>query len=329
MNKYNEYDYEVLKCSERDSVLKKECILLNNISKSIFDRAARKRRMKGKEYANFLGFERYLTERDINRDSRIVNFLEEHLVDGEVYLSSAPENQWIRAYASRCNMSIDEFVSFFGYTKSKYDYNYISERKNEKYKNELSKYIIESPNIIYFSSKDTIYQTIYNIAKLNGMLMDEYISSLGYVRLKMGNSIKKLTDEINEIIDLETDEIKRKEISLEKIERNHRLIDRLKQAYDYECQLCSDEQKMPIKKEDGTKYVEVHHIKNLSEEYDEEGTLDRVDNLIVVCPNHHKMLHYHNGGYRKIKVVNDRLMFVNNSEESIPIILNKHLKSNE
>ena len=32
---------------------------------------------------------------------------------------------------------------------------------------------------------------------------------------------------------------------------------------------------MPIEKQDGTKYVEVHHIKNLSEEYDEEGTLDK------------------------------------------------------
>lgn len=122
--------------------------------------------MKGKEYANFLGFEKYLTEKDTNRDSRIVNFFEEHLVDGEVYLSSSPENQWIRAYASRCNMSIDEFVSFFGYTKSKYDYNYISERKNEKFKNKLSEYIIEDPNIVYFSSQDIIYQTIYNIAKL-------------------------------------------------------------------------------------------------------------------------------------------------------------------
>lgn len=329
MNTYNEFDYEVLKHSGRDSVLKKESILLNDTSKMLFDKAARKRKMKGKEYAKFLGFEKYLTEKDTNRDSRIIKFLEEHLVDGEVYLSSASENQWIRAYASRCNMAIDEFVSFFGYTKSKYDYNYISERKNEKYRNELSKYIIELPNIVYFATQDTIYQTIYNIAKLNGVSIDEYVLSLGYVRSKASNTIKALTDEINEIIDLEESEIKRKEVSQKKIERNHQLIDRLKRIYDYECQLCSEEQNMPIKKEDGTKYVEVHHIKNLSEEYDEEGTLDRVDNLIVVCPNHHKMLHYHNGGYRKIKQVNGMLMFANDSEEMIPIIRNKHLKSDK
>lgn len=100
-------------------------------------------------------------------------------------------------------------------------------------------------------------------------------------------------------------------------------------AYNYECQLCSKEQRMPIKKNDGTQYVEVHHIKNLSEEYDEEGTLDRVNNLIVVCPNHHKMLHYHRGGYRKIKLVKGIMSFVNESDEVIPIITNKHLQCDE
>lgn len=329
MNKYNEFDYEVLKHSERDSILKKECIFLNDTSKVLFDKAARKRKMDQQQYAKFLGFEKYLTKKDVNRDSRIIKFLEEHLVDGVVNLSSAPENQWIRSYASRCGMLLDEFLSFYGYEKSKRDDNYVSERKNIKYKNELSKYIIEPPNIVYFSSQDTIYQTIYNIAKLNEMSIDEYILSLGYVRSKVGNTIKELADEINKIIDLEESEIKRKEVSQKNIERNHQLIDRLKMVYDYECQLCSEKQNMPIKKEDGTNYVEVHHIKNLSEEYDEEGTLDRVDNLIVVCPNHHKMLHYHNRGYQKIKHVNGILIFANDSEEIIPIIRNKHLKSDK
>ena len=57
--------------------------------------------------------------------------------------------------------------------------------------------------------------------------------------------------------------------------------------------------------------------------------MDRLNNLIVVCSNHHKMLHYHKGGYRKIKIVNEVLAFVNDSEEVIPIITNKHLKSDE
>ncbi len=39
MNIYNEMDYEVLKCSERDSILKKECILLNGDSKQLFKKS--------------------------------------------------------------------------------------------------------------------------------------------------------------------------------------------------------------------------------------------------------------------------------------------------
>lgn len=329
MNLYNESDYEVLKCSERDSVLKKEHILLNEESKGIFKKAAYKRKMKAEEYAHFLGFEGYITAKNTITDSRIIKFLEEHLVDGVVVLSSASENQWIKNYASRCGMSLDEFLGFYGYEKTKRDDGYALKRRIERYKIELKSYIIKEPNIVYFSSQEAIYQKMYSMAKLNNMSLDDYILSLGFVRSKDGNIVKDLADEINKIVDLEKDKITKKEISEEKIARNHQLIDRLKSAYNYECQLCSKEQRMPIKKNDGTQYVEVHHIKNLSEEYDEEGTLDRLNNLIVVCPNHHKMLHYHRGGYRKIKLVNGIMSFVNESDEVIPIITNKHLQSDE
>ena len=177
MYKRQEMDYEVLKCSERDSILKKECILLNGDSKQLFKKAAHKRNMKGKEYAQFLGFESCLTEKDSIRDSRIIKFFEEHMVDGVVQLSSSPENQWIRNYAHRCGMHLDEFLDFYGYKKSRCADEYVSENKNIKYKKELSKYIIEPPNIVYSSSQDKIYQTIYNVAKLNEMSIDEYILS--------------------------------------------------------------------------------------------------------------------------------------------------------
>jgi predicted HNH restriction endonuclease len=213
--------------------------------------------------------------------------------------------------------------------KSKYDYNYVSQRKNEKYKNELKKYIVENPNTVYISSQEPIYQTLYNIAQQNNMTLDDYIQLLGYTRSKGRNSLIELSEEINKILSVENEKIEKKISSDEKIKRNHLLINRLKEFYSYECQLCTENQKMIIQKEDGTKYVEVHHIKNLSEEYDEEGTLDRLNNLIVVCPNHHKMLHYHNGGYRKIEKTNNVLAFTNESSDIIPIVHNKHLTSNE
>lgn len=327
MDKYSSLDYKFLAQSEVDSVLKQPYLVINAETKLIFEQASRGRKLKKQEYAKFLGFHGYLTDKDTNRDSKIISFLDEHVVDGLVYLSSAPENQWFRNYVSRCRMSIDEFINFFGYKKSKYDYNYISERKNIKYGNELKKYIIKPPNIVYFTSQDKIFHVIENISKLNKMSIEEYVFSLGYIFSKTGDLIKDLTDEINKIIDLEENEVKKKEISQKKIERNHKLIDKLKRIYEFRCQLCSEEQSLSIVKIDGTKYVEVHHIKNLAEEYDEEGTLDRVNNLIVVCPNHHKMLHYHKGGYRNIKQVDGMLVFENGSKETIPILINKHLKS--
>ena len=329
MDIYNELDYKVLEISETDSILKEPHIALTQISKKLFTKASRVRKMSSAEYANFLGFKGYLTERDTNRDSKIINFLEEHIIDGLVYLSSSPENQWIRNYASRCGMSLEDFLDYYGYKKSKYDYNYVSQRKNEKYKNELKKYIVENPNTVYISSQEPIYQTLYNIAQQNNMTLDDYIQLLGYTRSKGRNSLIELSGEINKILSVENEKIEKKISSNEKIKRNHLLINRLKEFYSYECQLCTENQKMTIQKKDGTKYVEVHHIKNLSEEYDEEGTLDRLNNLIVVCPNHHKMLHYHNGGYRKIVKTNNGLAFTNDSSDIIPIVHNKHLTSNE
>ena len=326
MNLYNELDYEVLKRGVEDSVLKKPCIFLDSDSKKIFDKAAKKRGIKGLEYANFLGFEKHLTEKDTNRDSRIKQYLEEHSEDGIVSISSSPENQWIRSYASRCNMSIEEFLSFFGYNKSKYDYDYINQKRDDKYREELVNYIVEEPNLVYISTQKPIYRTLYAIAKRDNVTVDEYIRRLGYQRVLKSTKIQELSEEIDKIIEEEKRYLEKEKITIEKIKRNKNLTDKLKRAYNYECQLCSEHQRMVIRKSDGTNYVEVHHINQLSLEFDEEGTLDRVNNLIVVCPNHHKILHYHNGGYSKIKKKNGELVFENDSPDIIPIIVNKHLK---
>lgn len=50
-----------------------------------------------------------------------------------------------------------------------------------------------------------------------------------------------------------------------------------------ECQLCG----FSFTKTNGEPYAECHHIKELS-----DGGKDEPDNLVVVCPNHHKMLHF-------------------------------------
>lgn len=60
----------------------------------------------------------------------------------------------------------------------------------------------------------------------------------------------------------------------------------LKYAHDV-CEVCSND--APFRKLDGTAYLEVHHLRPLS-----EGGSDIVENCIAVCPNCHRRLHFGN-----------------------------------
>ncbi|MDP3370839.1 MAG: HNH endonuclease signature motif containing protein [Brevundimonas sp.] len=51
------------------------------------------------------------------------------------------------------------------------------------------------------------------------------------------------------------------------------------------CEVC--EQPAPFAREDGSPYLEVHHVRPLA-----EGGPDTVDNAVAACPNCHRALHY-------------------------------------
>ncbi|WP_217907583.1 HNH endonuclease [Desulfosediminicola ganghwensis] len=60
------------------------------------------------------------------------------------------------------------------------------------------------------------------------------------------------------------------------------------------CESCS--KPAPFTKEDGTFFLEVHHMKNLAD----KGS-DTITNAIALCPNCHRMLHYGEDKARKIE----------------------------
>ncbi|WP_156110386.1 HNH endonuclease [Brevibacillus thermoruber] len=125
--------------------------------------------------------------------------------------------------------------------------------------------------------------------------------------------------------------LERVKTSGERIVRNQQLVRKLKELYDYRCQLCDEENGIPlIKKADGTLYVEVHHITALSTINSKTNTenddlLDSYKNAIVVCPFHHKVLHYHEGGFDRIISQDDELFFVSKNDTLIKIQVNYHL----
>jgi 5-methylcytosine-specific restriction endonuclease McrA len=67
--------------------------------------------------------------------------------------------------------------------------------------------------------------------------------------------------------------------------RDTKLAKQVKALHNYECQLCRKTIVLP----DGSRYAEAHHIRPLGKPH---NGLDRMDNIMCVCPNHHAELDY-------------------------------------
>ena len=83
-----------------------------------------------------------------------------------------------------------------------------------------------------------------------------------------------------------------KEYISRKIERGE-ISQKIKKIYNYECMICKSQNQKShcFNKKNGTPYIETHHffpVRNL-----QEGLLG-IKNLMTVCPNHHRQLHYGN-----------------------------------
>lgn len=78
------------------------------------------------------------------------------------------------------------------------------------------------------------------------------------------------------------------------ISRNRKVANLVKQKANYTCELCG---KLGFKKKNGERYVEVHHIKELS-----NSGLDIPSNLICVCANCHRKIHF--GSEKELRKLN-------------------------
>ncbi|WP_202986228.1 HNH endonuclease [Aliivibrio sp. S10_S31] len=67
--------------------------------------------------------------------------------------------------------------------------------------------------------------------------------------------------------------------------RNKRLVSKLKNLYQHKCQVTGED--FLFQKKNGTNYTEAHHLIPLG-----DGGSDRAENLIVICPQIHSMLHH-------------------------------------
>jgi hypothetical protein len=130
---------------------------------------------------------------------------------------------------------------------------------------------------------------------------NEYsVDASQYFRLPLPIEIKNVTSAVSssDAIDLEPPATQRITSTVYRILRDTELAKQLKRDYRYCCQVCGHSIEFP----DGSRYAEAHHIRPLGRPH---CGPDCVENLIVLCPNHHAMCDY---GAMKLVVDNLRII---------------------
>lgn len=134
--------------------------------------------------------------------------------------------------------------------------------------------------------------------------------------LELKNDVNNLSElnfetELNSDLHDETAGIEVK-LSMQKVRKYNRSIcNALKKHYNYRCQICGK----TVGEEYDAHIVEVHHI-----DYFVKSLNNDVSNLLVVCPNHHSIIHNRNPKFDRKECV---YIYPNGYKESL--ILNNHL----
>ena len=130
------------------------------------------------------------------------------------------------------------------------------------------------------SVKESMSREIINTYQLEQILpkIIVYKEDGYYDKTNIDYSLEKDLLEDLQILDNE-----RKEITKDVIIRYQKLVEHIKQTRGRKCQICQYSFIM----DNGNEYCEAHHIQYLSENGSQNS-----DNVVLLCPNHHRMFHY-------------------------------------
>jgi hypothetical protein len=121
-----------------------------------------------------------------------------------------------------------------------------------------------------------------NIARLNHIASKDDTNSADLEELDRVVGESEIEDVISELYARNTSLGKERIVQkVEKIKRDYLSVRKLKDIYNDRCQVCN----FTIDKPSGKRYSEVAHIKALKDDGE-----DNIGNMLVLCPNHHKML---------------------------------------
>lgn len=334
-------------------------------------RMAKTRGYKGlEEFIISYGFEyeRIRVLDDINEKYKEIIGERYKVENNKIYINSLdPFYNRIRSYCHNHKMSLNNYIINLGFERidnaNELPENYIqydwkveeAERLKDVFSDEniilFLDEIANENNEIYIDTTSQAYSNLWKIANIRAMSINDLIDMLGYKRIYAWddhqiqrpriadveieydpNSIKGILDELEKI----QGSLEKIENGNEKVKRNQTLVKKIKKLYHNKCQLCCPDDSgfsvPPIETENGELYVEVHHIKQVSEAFksDDESDklIDSYKNVIVVCSYHHKYLHYHLGGFKEIIQKEDgQLYFKSKLGEILKIFTNYHINT--
>lgn len=98
------------------------------------------------------------------------------------------------------------------------------------------------------------------------------------------------------------------EYKKERIKRYKKIVNRLKNIYDGKCQICN----FAFLKDNGDNYCEAHHLVPIS-----QGGSQEEINVVILCANHHRMLHYGKGVLVGERIGKSRKLMIDGLEHDI------------
>ena len=147
----------------------------------LFRNNAMKRGMSTDGYAQYLSGYPYFNENRA-KDEEIIAFLRDSMVNGKVYLSSAPRNQWIRSLASRNGYSVKDFIELYGFEPALDGTELTAEGARERHIEALKQYIVNG-NQVYFPTDSRVYRLLNTYCYQKGLSISSYIKTLGFERI--------------------------------------------------------------------------------------------------------------------------------------------------
>lgn len=303
--------------------------------------------MNIREFIESFGFTYDINIDDSKIRERVINKIKKRKVyTNHVYISSSdPLYNSLNSSAYKKNIPLNQFLY------EKYDYNRLSFEElpvdyeiydwsleitidfdEESLKEYIDSYLLNEEGIVEIYSSSDFHIKLEKFCKNNEILLSALMDKWNYEYTFISNDRTNKENFLEEIKQLNS-EINRIQNCISKLSRSKILVQKMKELYDYTCQICgNDEDLHSIIMDNGKNYVELHHItplrdfNDINSVNDESNQLiDHYTNVIVLCAHHHKYVHYHKGGFNNIKGEKEKYM-ENDSGDNLFLKLNYHLK---